>query len=436
MRITYLHQYFNTPSMFGGTRSFEMARRLVAMGHEVNMITSWRAADGRSEWFTTEESGIRVHWLPVPYSNHMSYADRMKAFFRFAVLSARRAASIDSDLVFATSTPLTIALPAVYAARKQRKPMVFEVRDLWPELPIAMGAIKNPLAKAAAKMLERWAYRNSQAVVALSPGMRDGVVNAGYAADRVAVIPNSSDTGMFEIEASERRRIRDARPWLGDRPLLLYPGTFGKINGVDYLVDIARRLKDSAPDVRILLVGDGSEKTAVTEKARNAEVLGVNLFIEDPLPKKEMPALFCAADVVCSLFLDMPEMRANSANKFFDTLAASKPCLLNYGGWQAELVRASGAGLVTWQMSVEAAADELVRHLQDKAWLAKAGEKAKQLAGAFFDRDDLARQLNSVLEFAHQERGNDASSVAPGDYRLTSRIGLNGAASTSQLMAA
>jgi glycosyltransferase involved in cell wall biosynthesis len=436
MRITYLHQYFNTPSMSGGTRSFEMARRLVAKGHEVNMITSWCVADGRDEWFTTEESGIRVHWLPVPYSNHMSYANRIKAFFRFAFLSARRAASIDGDLVFATSTPLTIALPAVYAARKQRKPMVFEVRDLWPELPIAMGAIRSPLATAAAKMLERWAYRNSQAVVALSPGMRDGVVKTGYAANRVAVIPNSSDTGMFEVDLSEGRRIRDARPWLGDRPLLLYPGTFGKINGVEYLVDVASRLKDSAPEIRILLVGDGSEKPAATEKARDAGVLGVNLFIEDPLPKKEMPALFSAADMVCSLFLDMPEMRANSANKFFDTLAASKPSLLNYGGWQADLVRASGAGLVTWQMPVEAAADAIVCHLQDKAWLQQAGEKAHQLAGDFFNRDDLARQLSSVLEFAHQKRGADVRSVAPGDYHLPTRVGAIGAAGTSRLMSA
>ena len=116
MRITYLHQYFNTASMAGGTRSYEMARRLVAMGHEVNMITSWRQRDGRKDWFTSDEAGIHVRWLPVPYSKHMSYNQRIASFFKFAWGAARKAASLPADVVFATSTLLTIAQAGVYAA--------------------------------------------------------------------------------------------------------------------------------------------------------------------------------------------------------------------------------------------------------------------------------------------------------------------------------
>ena len=98
----------------------------------------------RKGWFTTHESGMRVHWLPVRYSNHMTYLARMLAFFKFAIRAAGRARQIRGDVVFATSTPLTIAIPAVYAARRCGIPMVFEVRDLWPELPIAVGALRIP----------------------------------------------------------------------------------------------------------------------------------------------------------------------------------------------------------------------------------------------------------------------------------------------------
>ncbi len=77
--------------MAGGTRSYEMARRLVANGHEVNMVTSWREEDERKDWFVTDEAGIRVHWLPVPYSNKMSHGERIRAFFRFAVGATPRA---------------------------------------------------------------------------------------------------------------------------------------------------------------------------------------------------------------------------------------------------------------------------------------------------------------------------------------------------------
>src|SRR5690625_4937567 len=162
MKIIYLHQYFNTPEMSGGTRSYEMARRLVAAGHDVHMITSWRQPDpARKNWFTTIEEGIKVHWLPVPYSNHMSYQERIKAFFRFAFQAGNKAKALQGDIVFATSTPLTIAIPAISASKKHRIPMVFEVRDLWPELPVAIGAIRNPALIWMAKKLELWAYKHS-----------------------------------------------------------------------------------------------------------------------------------------------------------------------------------------------------------------------------------------------------------------------------------
>ena len=192
--------------MPGGTRSYEMARRLVAMGHEVNMVTSWREEKAqwspllpknKSGWFVTDEAGIKVHWLPVPYSNRMGFGERIRAFFLFALRSAQRAAALDADIVFATSSPLTIALPAVYAARRRKVPMVFEVRDLWPEMPIAMAALQSPLQIRAARALESWAYRNAAAVVALSLGMKQGVVDTGYPARQVAVIPSSSDNQGF-----------------------------------------------------------------------------------------------------------------------------------------------------------------------------------------------------------------------------------------------
>lgn len=416
MRIVYLHQYFNTPAMSGSTRSFEIAKRLVAKGHKVSVVTSERSEGGAAEWAVTNESGVEVHWLPVPYSNHMSYRDRIKAFLRFAYESARRAASMSVDLVFATSTPLTIAIPGVFAAKRLRVPMVFEVRDLWPEVPIAIGALKNPALRVPAQWLERWAYRNSEAVVALSPGMRDGVVRAGYDRTRVAVIPNSSDNADFEVGEERRAAWRAKRPWLGNRPLLTYPGTFGRINGVDYIVPISRKLKEIAPEVRILLIGDGVEKAAVQRKAAEAGVLDVNLFVEDSVPKAQMPDVFAGSDMICSFVLDISELFANSANKVFDTFAAARPILINHGGWQAEIIGKTGCGLVTAGFSAEAAAQVLAERLQDPDWLAQAGGAAKRLATERFDRDVLVDQLNEVLIAAAKREGHRAQSIAPGIY--------------------
>lgn len=416
MRIIYLHQYFNTLEMSGGTRSYEMARRLVAKGHEVHMVTSWRDQKDDKDWFETKEAGINIHWLPVPYSNHMSYGQRIKAFLGFAFSAARKAASLKGDVIFATSTPLTISLPAVYAAKRLEIPMVFEVRDLWPELPIAIGALKNPLTLIFARWLEKWSYRNSEAVIALSPGMRDGVVRAGYPVERIAVIPNSSDVDDFKCNEITAKDFRHQREWLGDRPLLVYTGTFGRINGVSYLVEIATQLKKIAPEVRILLVGGGLECEDVRAKAQISGVLDVNLFMQSAVPKKDMPALLAAADMASSLFVDLPEMQANSANKFFDALAAGKPVMLNYGGWQDDLVEATGIGLVTWQLSFEEAAREIASAIQDKDWLKKASKASKNLGQKLFDRDTLACQLEEVLLSAQKRNGGKAQEISSGDF--------------------
>ncbi|NLB60028.1 MAG: glycosyltransferase family 4 protein, partial [Lentisphaerae bacterium] len=312
MKIIYLHQYFNTPTMAGGTRSYEMARRLTAAGHEVHMVTSWRKDDNRRGWYRTEDAGIQVHWLPVPYSNRMKYPARIKAFCRFAFAAARKAASLGGDIIFATSTPLTIALSAVYAARRNRIPMVFEVRDLWPEVPIAVGALKSPVLKMAARWLERFAYHNSRHIVVLSPGMKEGVIKTGYPAERVTVIPNGCDIDFFNTGPEPGKLLRQQYPWLQDRPLVIYAGTIGTVNGVDYLARIAAAVGDLDKEVRILIIGEGIGEKKLHQEAKKLGVVGNNLFVMPKIPKEFMPGWLAAADMAFSVFIDTKAMWANS----------------------------------------------------------------------------------------------------------------------------
>ena len=403
MKITYLHQYFHTPEVPGSTRSYEMARRFVARGHEVNLITADRHAEPGSGWRVSDEAGIRVHWLPVPYSNTMSVRERIGAFFSYARGAAQRAASLPADLIFASSTPLTIALPAVWAAKRQRVPMVFEVRDLWPELPIAMGALKGGPTVYAAKRLEHFAYRNAAQVIALSPGMKEGVVKTGYPAARVHVIPNSCDLALFDVPKSAGDAYRAQHDWLGDRPFIVYVGTMGQINGVPYLADLAAKVRAEAPEVRFAVYGGGFDYNNLKARAQELGVLNETLFMPGPIPKKQVPAVLSAATFASSLFIDLKEMWVNSANKFFDGLAAGRPVLINYGGWQADILRETGAGLVLDPHHMDKAKDTLLKALRDETWLERAGQKARKLAEDRFSRDGLAAELIGVLEQAHRD---------------------------------
>ncbi len=415
-RIAYVHQYFTTPDSpgGGGTRSYEMARRLVDDGHEVHMITTDVDAPRPSRrWRTSLVAGIHVHALPVPYANEMGYRARIAAFARFALASTWRAAAVRPDVVLATSTPLTVAVPGVVAARVRRARFVFEVRDLWPELPIEVGALRHPLAKAAARALARFAYRHADAVIALSPGMADGVAAHGYPREQIAEVPNGCDLDRFDVPAQAGAAFRAARPWLGDRPLVLYAGTFGLVNGVGWLVRLAAEVAALDADVAFLLLGSGRERDQVEALAGELGVLGSSVFVEGPVPKASVPAALSAATLASSVFTTTG-MVDNSANKFFDALAAGRSLLINHDGWQADLLHRTGAGLVLPREDLPAAARTLVARLRDETWLAGSRAAAGELARRRFSREALyARFADAVLPAATRPCPPEPA-VAPG----------------------
>ena len=415
MKILYLHQYFNTPDMSGGTRSYEMAKRLVSYGHQVHMITSWRDREQKQSKLEIID-GINVHWINVPYSNHMSFIRRIYSFIKFALLSTVKALKIKSDIIFATSTPLTIAIPGVISSKLNKIPMVFEVRDLWPELPIAMGALANPVTKYLACKLELFAYNNSSAIVALSPGMKAGVEHTGYPANKIAVIPNSCDINFFETKNCDPEGFRSRRPLLGDAPFLIYTGTLGLINGVSYLVHLSKELKDIESSLKILVIGDGYEREIILNLATELGVLDNYFFLEKNLPKNAIPDAISASTLASSVFIDKPEMRANSANKFFDCLAASKPIMINYGGWQKGIVEKYDCGLVTWQEPINKSALRLDVFINSPEMIKSASASSENLAKKYFDRDVLALQLNDVLLSVLAKNNRDLNTIAPGEY--------------------
>jgi glycosyltransferase involved in cell wall biosynthesis len=397
MRIVYIYQYYCNPQMAGGLRAYEHARRLVAHGHTVHVITADIAPAKRSlGWRRTVEDGVNVHWFSVPYSNNMSYARRIRAFAEFMVLAAAKATRLGADLVFATSTPLTVAVPGVIAAKLRRVPFVFEVRDLWPEVPIEMGALRNPVVRRLAGALASFAYRNAEEVIALSPGMAAGVT-ARRPGTRTTVIPNAADLALFDVAPDAVRRFRAEHRWLGDRPLIVYTGALGAVNGVDYLVRAARRMRDLDPDVQFLVVGHGREWDDTARLAAEYGLLDTTFHMWEKVPKAQLPVILGACTMSTSFVRPIRALWDNSANKFFDALAAGRPIAINYGGWQADALREYGAGLVLDPSDTDAAAITLARHVRDELWLKEAREAAYRLAVEQFSRDLLFERFEAVL---------------------------------------
>jgi len=405
MRVLYAHQYFGTPAGSNGTRSYEMARALVAAGHEVTMVcaSAERSATGLDAPFVRGRregvvDGIRVIEFALGYSNTDPILTRARRFAVFALRAIGVALSERYDLVFATSTPLTAALPGIAARLFRRKPFVFEVRDLWPELPRAMG-LKNPLILAAMTVLERAGYACARRVVALAPGIRDGVARTGYPRERIELIPNGCDLELFD--AAEPVRPAELFPERigADAFVAVFAGAHGKANGLDAAVAAARLLQERGrTDVKLLLIGTGSEKARLV---REAEGLQTVVFA-DSVPKSKLAGLLRGSDLGLQLLANVPAFYdGTSPNKFFDYLAAGLPVLINYPGWLAKTVADEGAGWAVPPDDAEAFADALIAAADDRDEARRRGRAARALAGRRFARADLAASLVKALEGVH-----------------------------------
>jgi len=405
MHIAYVHQYFATPNGSTGTRSYEFARRWVAAGHRVTMLTSTAQLtpadvpngdlDRRSEF---EIKGIRVIALPVKYSQQMGRLSRIVAFLRFMWTSTWTLLRLpDVDLVFATSTPLTVGIPALVRQCLRRTPFVFEVRDLWPEIPYELGYLPGGPILWFLRWFERCVYRSASKIVALSPGMRDGVVSAGVPHDQVVVVPNCCDTERFRPDI-DGTVVRNARGWEG-RFVCVHIGAIGMTNGLDLVIRTAQRLRDD-PDYLLVLVGDGRERPRLMKMAEEREL--TNVQFPGNIPKDELPGIFAAADVSLVVFAPFSILQHNSANKLFDSLSAGKPVVLNYSGWQRDMLEAAGAGLGCEQGDEATFVANIKRLKVDPQLRRQMGCNARRLAETRFDRSRLSARVLKQIECAYR----------------------------------
>jgi glycosyltransferase involved in cell wall biosynthesis len=282
-------------------------------------------------------------------------------------------------------------------ARAKRVPFVFEIRDLWPAVPVALGALRSPPAIKSAEWLERRLYDGAKRIVVLSEGSRDELERRGIPDEKLVFIPNASDLEVFRPDmADESFR---ARHGLEGRFVALYAGAMGRANGLDQLVDAAATLRRLGDDrVMIVALGDGGERPRLEE--RIAELGLDNLRFLPAVPKDELAGIVGAADVTLTIFAPHPILETNSPNKFFDSLAAGKPVVVNLDGWLRRLVEEHEAGVWVPAGNAEALAGALSVLSANPERVDRMGRNARALAEREFGRDEMADRLARALEEA------------------------------------
>lgn len=412
MKLLYIHQHFATPKGAAGVRSYQMARRMVERGHQVTMLCG-RGVEGQSGLEGPFARGIRrglveginVIEVDLSYSNRDGFLKRSKTFLAFMLRTSRLVLTEPFDLVFATTTPLTVGLPGILGRWLRRKPFVFEVRDLWPELPRAMGVIRNPVVLWALGVLEWASYRSAHRLVGLSPGIVAGIEHRGVSRDAIAMVPNGCDLDIFAAPAEpwQPAGVKD------DQFLAIFAGAHGLANGLDAVLDAAAVLKRvGREDIRIALIGNGMCKDVLKQRAA-AEDLDNVIFL-DPVRKTELVGLFRRANVGLQVLADIPAFYfGTSPNKFFDYIAAGLPVINNYPGWLAGMIEKAQCGIAVPPRDPRAFAEALVRLADDRAATRAMGERARGLAESEFARDKLADEWARWVEGALSPRETSAS---------------------------
>lgn len=403
MHILYFHQHFATPNGITSIRSYQMAQNAIRHGHEVTMICG--TYEGGSTGLTGQfvrgrrdgmVDGINVIELSISYSNSDGFLKRALAFFKFAARSTGLALSLNYDMVFATSTPLTAGIPGVIAHWLRRKEFVFEVRDLWPELPREMGVITNPVILWAMSVLEWLSYHAADRCIALSPGIARGIEKRGIKPEKISLIPNGCDIDLFSSFKNDLWRPENVS---ASDLMAVYSGTHGQANGLSAVLDAAAILKiRGRDDIKVVLIGHGKLKSELQKRAESEKLSGV--IFHDPVPKEKLAGLLLSADVGLQCLANIPAFYyGTSPNKFFDYLSVGLPVLNNYPGWVADMIEKNECGWPIAANSAGAFADALEAAADDRSKLVQMGNNAKNLGKISFNRLDLANKwVNWVTE--------------------------------------
>jgi len=350
---------------------------------DVNVITGLEVESGE------EHLEGKVFSTGTRYHNRMSFTRRILAFLSYNLKAYSIGKRIgDGDLIFATSTPLTIGLPGVLLAKKLKKPLVFEVRDVWPDIPIELGYIKNPLVIKMLRKFEGWIYQNAEQIIVLSKGMKRNLMDKGVPEERLTVIENIANLSLYEgVEGEKPEKLFRC----------IHPGTMGHVNGLDFVLDTAKILKEKDQEVVFDLVGEGKEKHRLKERVKDEDL--TNVIIRDAVPKKEIVAQVKGAHLgIMCVDNRYPILKDNSANKFFDFLAAGLPVMINYEGWQKEAIeghRCGGAYLTPEEMA-EAVLE--IKNTPEKR--EEMGRNSQRLAKEEYSDELAKKKFEAVLRKA------------------------------------
>jgi glycosyltransferase involved in cell wall biosynthesis len=397
-KVLYVSQYFVNADQAGGVRHWQHTRALVRAGHDVSVVTSYVQHKEREvperyrgkKIVRETEDGLDI-WRTYSTPGYgRDLRSRLSNYTTFAWWSAIAAARVSKpDIVIASSPSLPAAAAAATVAKVKRARFLLEVRDLWPDSAVAMGLVSDPRLLAVARRLEHYCYRRADRVIALTEGIRDGVIASGVAPGAVTLITNGID-----LDVSPATPVEVPVP--DGAFVAMYAGSHGTYNSLDTVLGAAERLLGRT-DIIFVLVGGGDQKPGLVERARDRGLSNVRFV--DSVPKRDIPGWLARADACILPYQDIPLFAGALPNKAFDYLGAGRPVIAAAPeGELSKLVRDAGCGIATRPENPAAMADAILTLAANRTAASAMGAAGHDYVRQHYDRAALAARFVSVVE--------------------------------------
>ncbi len=390
MKILYIHQYFITPEESGGARSYYLARKLAEAGNEVVVITG---NNQHKDWpliHTKSIDGFTVKYVKNAYASTMSNSSRILSFLRFVLYSTYLALREKNvAVVYASSTPITVGIPALALKFFKNTKFILELRDLWPDVPYEMGYINSKAMYRFLKWFEHLLYRKADKIITISDGIRDKVDSDYHA--KAFTYPFGANIKLFD---GLRNTVWRTQHGIDSKTLFVYTGAVGIANGVEYLVEAAHQLQVAGEsNVHIAIVGDGSAKAEIVDLIKKYQLSNVSMH--EPVPIHSLADIYASADAGIVLFADKSEihLHTGSPNKLFDYIAAGLPVFFNFTGPLRTTIVEADAGVYTDYKEPKTLSDAMRHFAANPHLLETMSKKSRALAEVKFNREDILHRL-------------------------------------------
>ncbi|MGW9686007.1 glycosyltransferase family 4 protein [Flagellimonas sp. 2504JD1-5] len=412
MKILLVHQYFVGKNQGGGIRFNEMTKIWAEKGHEVSVIAGMlhtaMELDSRykGKYFYLEkdfEKNIDVYRCHVSDQYDVSFLGRLWAYFSFVFSSIWAGLFLVKgkyDALVVTSPPLFVGITAYILSKLKRIPLIFEVRDLWPESAIDTGVISNSTLIKLSYKFEAFIYRNSKLINVLTPAFKEALIKKGVPKEKIIYIPNAADFGLAEKVAenfvSDTFRKEEG---IDDNFVITYIGAHGIANHLIQLIDVAEKLTDT--NVLIQLIGDGPTKKMLIEEVKKRNLSNVRFvgFVD----KETAFKYILASDLGTAVLKKVDTFKTIYSNKTFDYMSCKKPILLAIDGVSRKLIEEAQCGVFAEPENADDIAEKIRGYLRGDHNMIEQGSNGYNHAKEHFDRNKLAlKYLNEIEKVARK----------------------------------